>query len=739
MASDPNATWASLIEGIEHMMTRLHLGITYSKYMTMYSAAYTHCTASRMGFDSHGSGNDLYNNLTRYFSTHLVTSLEKAGSLENEELLNFYSQEWIRYTTGAKHVNQLFTYLNRHWVKKERDDGKQKIYQVYTLALVQWRDWLLGRMPKQQSKLAVAVLRLVERHRDGEIVDQGLIKNVVNSLVSLGIDDSDPDKPCLDVYTEHFESAFIDATNAYYQHESEMFLMDHNISDYLQKAEERLKEEENRVDRYLHSKTRNILTSTCEQVLIQAHCQLMWDSFQSLLDFDKETDLQRMYILLSRIVGGLNPLRQKFGEHVKTAGRNAVSALIGEGGVNEVDPKAYVDALLEVHRKNTETIAKSFRGETGFISSVDKACHEFINRNAVTHLSSSKSPELIAKYADLLLRKNSKVAEASEIENELNRVMTLFKYIEDKDIFQTFYTTKLSKRLIHDVSASEEMEASMISKLKEACGFEYTAKLQRMFTDVSLSKELSDQFRQRMEQSHGDLDMNFGAMVLGTNIWPLNPPDHAFVIPQELQTTYERFQRYYQTKHSGRKLTWMWNYSKNELGTQYLNQKYIFMTSAYQTAVLLQYNTHDKLSLTELMAATSIPKGILTQVMDILLKAKVLTSDETEEYELNPGFKSRKIKVNLNQPIKAETRAENTDVMRTVDEDRKYMIQATIVRIMKARKTMKNQALMQEVITQISGRFTPRIGDIKKGIETLMDKEYIERVEGTKETYTYVA
>ena len=63
--------------------------------------------------------------------------------------------------------------------------------------------------------------------------------------------------------------------------------------------------------------------------------------------------------------------------------------------------------------------------------------------------------------------------------------MVLFKYIEDKDVFQTFYTTKLSKRLIHGVSASDESEASMISKLKEACGFEYTNKLQRMFTGPS--------------------------------------------------------------------------------------------------------------------------------------------------------------------------------------------------------------------------------------------------------------
>jgi cullin 1 len=89
--------------------------------------------------------------------------------------------------------------------------------------------------------------------------------------------------------------------------------------------------------------------------------------------------------------------------------------------------------------------------------------------------------------------------------------------------------------------------------------------------------------------------------------------------------------------------------------------------------------------------------------------------------------------VNLNLPIKAEVKAEAVDVLKAVDEDRKYVIQATIVRIMKARKTLKNQALIQEVISQISQRFTPKIPDIKKAIETLLEKEYIERADGQRD------
>ncbi|KAF9000248.1 ubiquitin-protein ligase [Cyathus striatus] len=747
--ADLEETWTFLNMGVDHIMTKLEHGLQFADYTSLYTTVYNYCTSTKMQGKLEGNrtganlvGSDLYNKLSGYFVTHFKPMIEKTNSLQDVDLLRYYAAEWDRYTTGANYLNRLFTYLNRYWVKRERDEGKKGVYQVYTLALAQWKTHFFMHIQNDNQKLAGAVLKLIQQQRNGETIDQGLVKKVVDSFVSLGLDNADPNKECLDVYKEHFEASFIDATEKYYKAESETFLAENSVSEYLKKAEARLLEEENRVERYLHTRTRKELVSKCEHVLIRDHSPLMWESFQSLLDYDQDEDLRRMYALLSRIPEGLEPLRKRFEQHVKQAGLNAISKLVGgDGGANadSLDPKAYVDALLEVHYKNSQTVVRSFKGEAGFAASLDKACREFVNRNAATGTSSTKSPELIAKHADMLLRKNNKMAEQDDLEGVLSRVMILFKYLEDKDVFQTFYTTKLSKRLIHGVSASEESEASMISKLKEACGFEYTNKLQRMFTDMGLSKDLTDSFKERMSQNHDDMDISFSIMVLGTNFWPLNPPGHDFIIPNEIVPTYNRFQQYYQTKHSGRKLTWLWNYSKNELRTNYTNQKYILMTSSYQMAVLMQYNRNDTLSLDELVAATAISKEILTQVLAVLVKAKVLVNEETDQYDLNPGFKSKKIRVNLNLPIKAEVKAESSDVLKAVDEDRKYVIQATIVRIMKARKTMKNQALIQEVISQISQRFAPKIPDIKKAIETLLEKEYIERVDGSKDTFAYVA
>jgi cullin 1 len=252
-----------------------------------------------------------------------------------------------------------------------------------------------------------------------------LVKKVVDSFVSLGIDESDLNKASLDNYKEHFEIPFLTATEAYYKLESESFLAENTVSDYLKKAEERLKEEEDRVERYLHTTTRKLLISKCEHVLVRAHADLMWESFQSLLDYDKDEDLQRMYSLLSRIPEGLEPLRKKFEDHVKRTGLAAVAKLVGTdaAAIEALDPKAYVDALLEVHTKSSDTVNRSFKGEAGFVASLDRACREFVNRNAATGTSSSRSPELLAKHADALLRKNNKMAEEGDLEGALNRVV----------------------------------------------------------------------------------------------------------------------------------------------------------------------------------------------------------------------------------------------------------------------------------------------------------------------------
>ncbi|RSH81909.1 uncharacterized protein EHS24_008106 [Apiotrichum porosum] len=748
--ADLQTAWLFLQDGVEHIMTRLHLGMSYQYYILLYTAIYDYCTVPSRGgisFNQKGGaslqGADLYKKLNQFLTEHCKQMRDEGEKLNDLELLKYYARQWDRYTTGASYVHKLFNYLNKHWVKREKDEGRKDVYTVYTLALVAWKRNFFRYIQKdtnEVSRLTQAVLRQIELQRNGESIDNGLLKKVIESYVALGIDDADAQRQNLDVYNECFQKYFIQATDKYYAAESAAFVTANSVPDYMKKAEDRLQEEGDRINLYLHDSTRRELKEKCELVLIQAHQELLWEEFQSLLDADRESDLARMYGLLMRVPAGLDPLRKKFEDHVKRAGLAAVERVLpAPGAVNEagkaetLDPKSYIEALLAVHSKFGGIVNGPFRSELGFNASLDRACREFANTNAAAK-SSSRSPELLASYADQLLRKNNKDLDPDSLEQALNQAMVIFKFIDDKDVFQKFYQKKLAQRLVNGGSASDDAESSMISKLKEVSGYDYTNKLTRMFSDVNVSRDVTEKFKEKDRRDGQSEDIDFTVMVLGTNFWPLAPQQTDFSIPREIAPLHERFTKFYNDVHSGRKLTWLWHVSKNELRTTYLSQKYIFMTSAYQMAILTQFNENDSLTYRDIQTGTKIVDGFLKPQMALLVKSKVLLLDG-DTYDLNLNFKSKKIRIQLNMPVRAEQKAEATEVLQAVDEDRKFVYQATIVRLMKARK---HQALIQEVTATISTKFTPKVSDIKKAIDYLIDKEYLERG-SEKDTYNYLA
>jgi cullin 1 len=218
------------------------------------------------------------------------------------------------------------------------------------------------------------------------------------------------------------------------------------------------------------------------------------------------------------------------------------------------------------------------------------------------------------------------------------------------------------------------------------------------------------------------------------------------------------FTNYYTRRHNGRKLSWLSSLSKGELKMKLPPAKgarpvvYTLQCSGYQLGILLHFNGNDTLSVGELVTATSMNEKELVPILKTLIKTKVLTS-ESDKFEsdsklsVNNAFKTVKgrLKVNINvrtevekvEPGKASK--EDTENMREVMEERKILVQASIVRIMKQRKRLNHTGLITEVLDQLQRRFKPQVMLIKKCIEMLIEKEYLQRVVGEKDLYEYLA
>jgi len=738
---------------MEKIQNHLHEGqmeISLDNYMNLYTSVHNFCVTQKftaqspiqsMGANAsrgaHLIGDDLYQRLRHYLRNHLETVYATGKEHTQEGLLTYYIKQWNRYTNAAKYINHLFKYLNRHWVKREVDEGKKDVYDVYTLHLVMWKEEFFMKV---HEDVMAAVLRMVEKQRLGETIEQSQIKSIVDSFVSLGLDEQDPTKTTLDVYKFYFAKPFLEATEQFYRAESNQYMADNPIVEYMKKAEARLTEEKNRVPMYLHSDISNDLMKCALKVLVEEHAPTLRDEFQRLLDADKQEDLARMYGLLSRVSNGLDPLRTRFEEHVRKAGEASVKMAASQG--ETIEPKIYVDSLLSVYVQYEKLVKDAFKGEAEFVRSLDNACKEFVNRNAVCKANTTRSPELLAKYTDLLLKRSAK-DEENEMEESQSRIMTIFKFIEDRDVFQKFYQRMLAKRLIHAASASDEAEISMIGRLKEVCGFEYTNKLQRMFQDMQTSKDLNRDYATWMAENLDEDDQKAGIdasfSILGTSFWPLPPHTTDFTPPEGIIKTYERFQRYYDKKHNGRKLTWLWHLCKGEVKANCIKTSrvpFTFLVSTYQLALLLMFNDSETVSYDDMAATTALNKETLDGSLASMVKAKVLLMvpdgakhESGTSYKVNESAKFKKLKVNLNQPIKTEQKAEADDTHKTIEEDRKLLLQSAIVRIMKSRQTLRHVELVQETINQVKSRFRPNIQDIKKAIDQLIDKEYLERLE----------
>lgn len=108
----------------------------------------------------------------------------------------------------------------------------------------------------------------------------------------------------------------------------------------------------------------------------------------------------------------------------------------------------------------------------------------------------------------------------------------------------------------------------------------------------------------------------------------------------------------------------------------------------------------------------------------------------TDFFRVNTKFSSPQVRFKVPMPSLESNAA--TAAQQNVDGSRVHQIEAAIVRTMKARKTMNHATLVSEVLGQLS-LFKPEPKAIKKSIESLIEREYIERSADAPNMYNYLA
>ncbi|KAJ1653272.1 hypothetical protein IWQ61_006570 [Dispira simplex] len=250
------------------------------------------------------------------------------------------------------------------------------------------------------------------------------------------------------------------------------------------------------------------------------------------------------------------------------------------------------------------------------------------------------------------------------------------------------------------------------------------------------------------------------------------------ILSPELLRGVERYTQFYLDKHSGRKLTWQLSMGHVDLRCQFKTKRYQLNVTLFQALVLLYFNrvADDTLvTFQTLQEETGVPEYDLRRNLRALAcgKYKILAKEpksadinpETDRFKLNTRFAAPQSKIRIRaapssgtkegggiskkggdvarnsamegRGLESESEARATQAQ--VEETRRTLIEATIVRIMKSRKQLDHSNLLTEVTEQLQSRFMANPTMIKQRIEFLIDRDYLERSADDRRVYNYLA
>ena len=698
--------------------------------------------------------------MERYLTSTVLPALREKSGQGGPLLLQELQHRWRNHQIMNKWLKRFFTYLDRYYVKH---------HSLPTLEQAGLRCFKAFIYEECKADTTAAILSLIQDERDGKIIDKSLVKSIVELYEHMGMSS-------LEAYNVDLEVALLESTREYYAKKRQDWIND-STPEYLIKAEDALNSESKRVSDYLNPNSEaNLLKVVEEELLEKVETVLLekeTSGCRALLQNDKSEDLQRMYRLFLRLENTNNPAHAGGGNAAGAGGNNGGSnesastmpttsglqpiaaivqefitqqgldvvqrrqARLDDGEKDKNDDPKFVKAMIELHEKYLGVVRVDFLRHSYFQRALKDAFCEIVNRN----VGQFTNAELMSTFCDRILKSGGEKLNESEVEENLDRIVQLFSYLTDKDLFAEIYRNQLAKRLLNQRSTSDDAEKLMIAKLKVQCGTQFTSKMEGMLSDLAVGSQQRQKFKQKMQESSKSIKMDFGVQVLTTGFWPTYKSPEVS-LTEEMTTCMQVFREWHEQEHQKRKLTWVHTQgSASVLGT-FGKKSYDLQVSTLQAIALDALSGGASLTLEDLAQRLNLEDTILKPLMHSLSCGKFKVISKTpanskinagDNFAANPKFTSNMRKIRI--PMASLDSSFNT---KKVEEDRTIAIEAAIVRIMKARKTLEHQQLLSEVLAQLSF-FNPNPRVVKKRIEGLIDREYLERSPDNTGVYNYLA
>lgn len=174
------------------------------------------------------------------------------------------------------------------------------------MASLVWKEHFVDPVQGEDMMLTNTLLTLIEDQRNGESIDQELVRKVANSLSALGIDEENSKKNSLAVYKEQLEGPYMVATSKYITTTLEASIAEGGAIAFLEKARKVFVAEEERTIIFIRAFGRNKFIA--RDVLQD---EQIWTGFHKAFGDAEEEDVQRIHALMESLLYVVEPVRKK--------------------------------------------------------------------------------------------------------------------------------------------------------------------------------------------------------------------------------------------------------------------------------------------------------------------------------------------------------------------------------------------------------------------------------------------
>lgn len=707
-------------------------------------------------------------------------------------MIKIFSTSWDNHKIMTKWVQKLFCHLDRGYVANS--EGSE-----VTLVACSMMKFLEVGFGRTFERVRDGVLKLIDDERNGIQVDREQLRSCVEVFIVMGVCQSQLCKDVKDlkellnmqqdlsIYEMNFEIQFIENSRSYYKAHCALW-REASVPEYLLKCEQAIRAEKERVGHYLSRSTEEKLLLCVEQellsnpqieivqrtnsgmyaLLVDAKFEKPWsDMTAGEREHSKSAHLRRMFQLFTRKGVKLKegPMTEVFEQFVKDSGRKLVAErkdevareVASEKKKEDTKKTSMIICMIDLYLRCEALVKELFNNTLSFQKAMKEAFQVFVNENASENYT---NVEMLVEYSDMVMKgkEGKEKLHDTAIQQRIEGLMRIFSFLADKDIFIECYRASLSKRLLSSKMSNEDMEKELLTKLKAEQGPPFTSKVEGMLKDFAMCKNNTDEFTKILSErqdggfwqtSNGPIPakpLEFGAnvQVLTDGFWPTQTVIN--VQPRgPFATIVQQYEAFYHEKHKGKKrLNWRFALGSAQLRGIFPKGNYQIRCVTLQAmALLLLSDKSESLSTSDIAQEMGSTIDVIKRVLHSLScgKYKVLlktpsskTVSEDDKFEANEKFYS---KVRNFEIVMASLNNLKQGAKEKAKEDRSYAIDAALVRTMKARKRMAHKDLISEVLRQLQ-TFTPESKYVKKRIESLIEREYIRRVDETKE-YEYLA